>query len=246
VPVRRAIELSVTALVTVIRKEKLGEPHTVLAGGELYFSPRFQQEADRELRQELARAGVDGDFRDTLAVMQYARTEYYGWITTGSSSTAALVAGGGRSAVLVVREGDQVRISEADPDRLAATLVYQLPEVPAGRGESISIRAEDYSPPNATPSGYLSQPRSARSREARRLDTLLLAERRGGAQLYAARRDHTGTRYRAKEWITVLDVTGYGRWAVYSTAGRGERAINAVPATDGLLAAKLTDLLQSR
>jgi hypothetical protein len=244
-PTRRAVELPVTVLISLIQKEKLGEPHVILAGGERYVSPRFQQEADRALRQSLDEARVDDDFRDTLALLQRARVEFYGWITAGEETMAALVAGSGRAAVTVIRNDDTVRFEQADPDRLVETLIMMLPEVPAGRGESISLRAGDYAPPPAGQETFLKRPTAARSKEARRLDALLQAPRLGGAKLYAAGRDNAGARLRAKEWITVLDLEQLGRWAVYSTEGQGAKAINAVPGTPRMLATKLAELQRS-
>jgi hypothetical protein len=246
VPLTHPVELSVTALTSVIRQENLGQPHTVLAGGDRYLSPRFRSQAHPELRDELARAGLDEDFRDTLALVQYARVEYYGWITTAAGSVAALVAVSGRAAVLLVRDGDRVTFDRVDPDRAVASLIRRLPEVPAGRGESITVPAGDYTTASAEPTGYLRQPETARSADTRRLDALLRAPRLGGAQLYAAGRDRTGNRHRARECLSVLDIAEYGRWAVYATAGRGARAVNAVPATPQLLATKLEELRQDR
>jgi hypothetical protein len=234
----RTLELPVTALTSLIRRENLGLPHTVLAGGDRYVSPRFETEAERDLKAELAQAGVDDDFRDTLALIQYARIEYYGWITAAATATAVLVAASGRAAVVLTRTGDRVAIGRADPDRLAGELVERLPDVPPGRGESITVLAREYA---QKAGGYLTRPESARAQDARRLDALLRATRTGGAQLYVAGRDHAGTRHRCQECLTVLDIAQYGRWAVYPTSGRGERAVNAVPATPQWLATKLAE-----
>lgn len=73
---------------------------------------------------------------------------------------------------------------------------------------------------------------------------MLNEPRVGGAKLYAAARDRAGVRSRSAEWLTVLDLA-CGRWVVYPTLGRGERAINAVPATPQLLAAKLGELART-
>jgi hypothetical protein len=62
--------------------------------------------------------------------------------------------------------------------------------------------------------------------------------------LYAARRDEAGNRIRSQGWLDLIDLPE-GRWAVYATAGRGERTINAVAATPALVAAKLTALLRT-
>lgn len=228
---RPAVELPVTTLVSLIEKANLGEPHAIFAGGERYVSPRFAEAGGR----------VDERIMDVLALVQRARIEYYGWITHGDATATVLVAATGRTAAVVTRDDDRVRFDRADPDRLVESLVHRLPAVPAGRGESISIRVADY----GRSAGLLRQPVSARAREARRLDALLRAPRSGGARLYTARRDRAGVRQRAKEWLTVLDLVGQGRWAVYATAGRGERAVNAVPATPRLLATKLTELHRS-
>jgi hypothetical protein len=225
--------LPVTTLVSLIQQESLGEPHPVLAGGERYVSHRF---ATVDVQ-------VDDTVRDAVARVQRARVEYYGWITDGNRSYAVLVAGRGRAAVVLVREGDRVRIEQADPDRLVQELIHRLPEVPAGRGDSISVRAADYAR-GGTGGAVLRQATSSRSQQARRLDALLRAERTGGARLYTTRRDRTGTRHRAKEWISVLQLAGHGGWAVYTTAG-GEPAIVAVPATSQLLAGKLSELNRS-
>src|SRR5687767_8948863 len=104
--------LPVTTLVSLSQQESLGEPHPVLAGGERYVSPRFAT----------VDAQVDNTVRDAVARVQRARVEYYGWITDGNRSYAVLVAGRGRAAVVLVREGDRVRIEQADPDRLVQEL----------------------------------------------------------------------------------------------------------------------------
>ena len=231
--------IDVAELVSVIQRENLGEPHAVLAGGERYFSPRFQTEPP----------GVaDDELRDALALVQYARVEHYAWISNAAGPSAALVAAIGRAAILLTRTGDQVTLAGTDPDRLVESLIRQLPNVPAGRGESISVRVADYTPPGAAsdrdvPGFLLHKPSSsARSQEARQLDVLLQVPRLGGAKLYTARRDQSGTRRRAQDWITVLDLTRHGRWVLYAKTGRGERAVNALPGTPQVLTAKLSEL----
>lgn len=241
---RRVVELPVTPLTGLLRRENLGDPHAIFAGGERYASPRQAGETAAALRRELADAGLGhrdalDDFLGTLAVVQRAAVEFYGWVRAGDDDHALLVAAAGRRAVAVTRSGDRVRFEAADPDRLVEALVHRLPEAWPGSGDSISVLATEL---GRRPAGSIMRPMgSGRSEGARRLDALLREPRVGGAKLYAAARDRAGVRSRSAEWLTVLDLAG-GRWIVYPTLGRGARAVNAVPATPHLLAAKLGEL----
>lgn len=243
----RAVELPVLALAGLLRRENLGDPHAIFAGGERYVSPRFADEAEALLRQELADAGLGGrdalhDFLDTLALVQRASVEFYGWISSGDEDAALLAAAAGRRAVAVVRIGDRVRFEPVDPDRLAEAVVLRLPDVRAGIGDAVSVLATEFrARSNREPGSIMRRSGSGRSDGARRLDALLKEPRIGGAKLYAAVRDRAGVRTRSAEWLTVLDLAG-GRWLTYPTLGRGERAFNAVPATPQLLTAKLDEL----
>ena len=243
----RVVELPVLALAGLLRRENLGDPHAIFAGGERYVSPRFADEAEALLREELAGAGLGGrdamyDFLDTLALVQRASVEFYGWVSGGDENAALLTAASGRRAVAVVRIGDRVRFEPVDADRLADALVYRLPDVRAGFGDSVSVLdAEFRARSNREPGSIMRRSGSGRSDAVRRFDALLKEPRVGGAKLYAAARDRAGARTRSAEWLTVLDLAG-GRWVLYPTLGRGERAFNAVPATPQLLAAKLDEL----
>ena len=244
---RSAVELSVYALISLIHKENLGDPHPVLAGGELYQSHRFVSESERWLRAELAEAGLGdrsrlADFVGMLSIIQAARTEFYGWVTTQDDSYSLLVAAHGRSAFALVRRGEHVGFRRVSPERLAEALVDQLPDVPAGHGESISVVAAELGSTNGVVLRGASG--SARSEPARRLIALFRTPRQGVAKLYAARRDDAGNRVRSREWLDLFDVPA-GRWAVHTTTGRGEPVISAVAATPALIATKLTELLRS-
>lgn len=246
-PGKSAVELSVHPLIALIHKENLGDPHPVLAGGEEYVSHRFASEAERSLRAELARAGLDdrgrlADFTGMMSIIQKARTEFYGWITGNGDTYAVLVAANGRNAFALTRHGDRVRFRRVSADRLADALVERLPTTPPGRGESISVHEAEVT--GSAPKQVMRRAAGlARSDQARRLDALLRTPRQGVAKLYAAHRDDAGNRIRSREWLTLLDLPE-GRWAVYATTGRSERAVNAVAATPALVATRLTELLR--
>jgi hypothetical protein len=241
------VELSVLPLISLLRRENLGDPHAVFAGGERYVSPRFADEAADQLRRELAGAGLGGreslyDFVDELALVQRASTEWYGWVTGDNENYAVLAASAGRRAAVVVRLGERVRFEAVEPDRLVEAFVHRLPAMRPAAGEPISVLAAEFDARGERQEGsIMRRSGSGRPDGARRLDSLLREPRLGGAKLYAASRDRAGVRGRSAEWLTVLDVAS-GRWVIYPTLGRGERAINAVPGTPHTLAAKLTEL----
>lgn len=243
--------MSLWALLSLVQRDNLGDPHPILAGGELYVSPRFAADAERAFRADLAGAGLDDrdrltELRNTVALVhRSARTEYYGWIKRGDEVSAVLVAAMGRIAAVLTRVGDRVRVERADSKQLTESLLRRLPEAPAGRGESITLREADYSRVHARSAGSVLRRSAATLPEQnRRLDTLLKAPRRAVTRLYAASRDDAGNRARSREWITVLDLE-HGRWTVYTSLGPGEQAITAVPGTPQLLSTKLTALLRS-
>lgn len=231
-PTRHTVELSLTDLFDLVQRENLGQPHAVLAGGEHCRVPRLAGHGTR----------LDDYVRDAVVLAHRARVEYYGWVHSGADSYAVLVAATGRAAVVLTRTGDRVTVDIVESDRLVESMIHRLPDVPAGHGAAISIRAADLAGAGGE---VLRAPVLGRPQEARRLDALLRAPRSGGARLYTARRDQGGTRHRAKECVTVLDIAQHGRWIAYATTGRGERAVNAVPATAQLLAATLTGLWRS-
>lgn len=244
---KSAVELSVHPLISLIQQENLGDPHPVFGGGEGYISPRFADEARQWLRNELAKAGLADrdrmtDFTGMLSIVQMARIEFYGWVTRHDDTYAVLAAAHGHNAFAVSRRGDRVAFRRARPDRLAEAVVERLPDVPAGRGESISVREAEVIGVRQVlrrASG------GARSEQARQLDALLRAPRRSGAKLYAAQRDDTGQRVRSRTWLDLIDLPD-GRWAVYTTTSRGERTVNASPVAAGTVVAKLGDLLRTR
>ncbi len=243
----RKVELSVFPLLSLVKKERLGEPHAVFAGGERYVSPRFAEEAERAVRQDLAEAGLGEprdltEFLDLVTVVQQADIEYYGWVTTTDEAYSILVAAQGRTAVLVVRSGERVRFEPCDLDRMVETLVWRLPDVGVARGEAFSVLHSDFHAPRGrTDGGVMRRTAPARPEGARRLDALLKTERITVAKLYAAKRDGNGVRQRSERWLTVLD-TAQGRWAVSVTESRRQQWIHVAPGSQQYIADRVLEL----
>jgi hypothetical protein len=246
----RAVEISVSPLFSLLQKENLGEPHTILAGGERYFSPRFVVESERVVQRELSEAGLGDrrdylDFLDVVNVVQRATSEFYGWVAGSGEDYGLLVASTGRHAVSVLRTGERVRFERQEPEKMVDALVWSLPDVPVGRGEAISIgHSEFHSSQSRAPGSVMRRSASARPDAARRLDALLDAPRRFVTKIYAAKKDSRGVRQRSERWVTVLDLVD-GRWAVSVTQARREKWISAAPGTPQLLAERLGELARS-
>jgi hypothetical protein len=238
-------EIAVSPLFSLLRKESLGEPHALLAGGERYFSHRFAVEAERVVQQELAAAGL-GDRRDYLEfvelvkVVQRATVEFYGWVTGVDGDYGVLVASLGRRAVCLVRRGECVRFARCDADRMVETLVGRLPEVTAAGGSSISVGHAEF---HSVPRGLMRRS-TTRSEGARRLDALLDSRRSHVAKLYAAKRDDDGNRRRSEQWVSVLDLAD-GRWVLGVTQARHQKWISAGPGTPRVIAGRLGALARS-
>ncbi len=243
----RKVELSVYPLLSLMHKEHMGDPHPVFAGGERYISPRFAQEAERAIQQELREAGLGErrdyqEFLDLVGVAQRASLEYYGWVTTTEEAYSVLVASHGRSAVLVVRSGERVRFEPCDLDRMIETLVWRLPDVGVARGEPFSVPQADFQAPKARPDGgVMRRSTPARPEGARRLDALLKLERIAVAKFYAAKRDLAGNRLRSERWLTVLDTVD-GRWALTVTQARRQEWIHVAPGTHQYIGDRVLEL----
>jgi hypothetical protein len=245
---RNGTEVSVYSLVFAIESEKLGDPHAVLVGEERFVSRRIRHKVEKAVWEDLNQQGLasgnrlDDEFRDALATIQRAGTEYYGWITGKEKSYGLLVAASGRDAFAMVRTGESAQIWRVRSEYMVDEVIARLPEAQPGRGKSISVLATDYTPSTGGGPTYLSGGQSARHPEARRLEKFLQEPRLGGGKLYAATRDHTGRRQRSASWVTFIDFP-HGRWLTYLTEG-AEPSINAVPATHQVLAKKLAELSQ--
>lgn len=246
----RAVEISVSPLFSLLQKENLGEPHTIFAGGERYFSPRFAAQAERVVQQELADAGLGekrdySEFVDMVSVVQRATAEFYGWAIGVEDDYGMLVASLGRQAVCVVRTGDTVRFERCEVERMIELLVGRLPDVAVGQGDSISVSHADFHASQSRAVGSVMR-RAAASRPegARRLDALLQVQRLFVTKIYAAKRDSSGNRQRSERWVTILDTVD-GRWALAVGQSRREKWITASPGTSSLISDRLVELARS-
>jgi len=239
---RAPITLTHVAFDVLWRSDELGEPHTALTVPSPGATHDERAVIVRDVFGQLERMGLaqrgqaHPDVRDALRLIAKAGNEFYGWVADGPAEPrAVVVAAGARDAVLVVKEPDVLRFFPVSPTGPAEVLARQLPDVPAGRGQSINVREADFK--GAGTQGWAARREDP---DARALRRLLAEPRIGLSKLYTARRDERGRHQRAEEFLTVLDVAGGGRWLISTQAdSSGHRWIIANPGTPQGIAEKL-------
>lgn len=216
----RPLKLSVNTVARTVKAERLGSLHLTIAPEAMWFPRDEDAHAEQMARDELARAGgidgrgrVDADMLAVLAMLCTPRAEFYGWISVRKKTSGVLVAVTGRTALLVMRGDDgMVAITPTDPAAPAETLVAQAPDLPAGRGQVITVFAEDVR--NAvggrqrTASGVGTRQAPPEVRELQRISELPTT---GGGQLYTAVRDNSGRRVSVPHPLRYAD-TAQGRY----------------------------------
>lgn len=259
------VTLSMDTLSTVWRRENLGELHNVLVDVPAWRDDDAEREDLRRATDELGQRGLlsgrdlHPDLRDALNLVARPSTEYFGWVayTDGETDTniAVLIAAVGQQAVLVVRDGDTVRLGPARAEGMAETLVGHLPQVPPARGRSINLpEAEvrrlvadrmDAAPGAGRPlpaDAYNIFGRASMAEDAKDLLTVMDLPRTGGGELYVAGRGRSGERHRCPNPVVYVD-TQQGRWMTQLSNGRvGERWIVSAPASRQLLIGKLNEM----
>ncbi|MGH3951327.1 MAG: ESX secretion-associated protein EspG [Pseudonocardiaceae bacterium] len=228
----------------VLDSENLGEPHSTLLGGDMWYPPDEQQVREVLARKELTGSGLmDGtrigdDFLETLTVMQRATVEYYTFAGIERRSITVRTAAMGRDAVLVVSGGGIIELEPIPVDRMAQCLVEALPDAPAARVHSMACDETDLK-------GILNDkwlPSSNSVRDAKRMKRWLEAERINAGQLYAAVRDGSGSRNATSVPVPTWIDTEEGR-ILFSVDGNGW--VNLVGAGPAAIADKLRALEQS-
>ncbi|SDD01593.1 ESX secretion-associated protein EspG [Actinokineospora iranica] len=230
----KPITLSATSLARVIRAENIGEPHIALAPTASWQPRDAEHTADTRARTEIQRLGgldrrgrLDADLAATLTLLCKPAVEFYGWLTTGDTTTSVLAAATGRDAVLATRTGDTVHLRQATPDDLPTLLVAQTPDVPPGRGNTVTLTSDDL--PSPTHRG------SPQVRLAQRIAELPTT---GSGLLYTAIRDRLGRRQAATHPLRYID-TVHGRWLSHARPGTG---LTIAPADHRALVTRLTDM----
>lgn len=249
----RPVTMPVETLLSVVREEKLGEPHITIAPTAVWRPKDARREEQVRARQEITRLGwldrrgqVDAEVAASLAVLCRAAVECYGWIKDGARTIAVLAGAIGREAVLAVRDGDSVSLSQLQPDAdLAAVLVAQLPDLRPARGRPVTVDKADLV---AAPDGRvrsdsgMSRPASVEVRQVQQIAALPTI---GGGELYVATREGVGRYRKGIQPLRYAD-TEHGRFLnATMAASNGVTRIVVGPATKRDLVGHLHELRRS-
>lgn len=194
--IRDRVSISMDTYKTVLEKENLGEPHTTLVGGEMWYPPDEQRAREIRALNELAaqsllsRNRASDDLVETMVIMQRAAVEYYTFANLEGRSVTVRTAAMGRDAVLILSDRKSIKLEPIPVEQLGVRLVAALPETPAARVHSMSCDNEDL----RAVFKDKSLPTSNSARDAKRMKRLLEAERINTGQMYVAVRDGAGGR----------------------------------------------------
>lgn len=242
--IRDEVSISVEAYTTVLAKENLGDPHSTVVGGELWYPPEEESRRTIRVLGELRSQGLsDGnragdDLVEALTVMQRAAVEYYTVAQIEGKSVTVRAAALGRDAVLVTVQDGTMTIAPIPVEQLGFRLAAALPTVPAAQMHSMSCAIADLEAVHHDKS----VPQSNSVRDAKRMKRFLDLERINQGQLFAAVRDGLGGRKKNTAPVPCWIDTESGR-ALASPDDRGW--LNLAGADLVAIANKLADLEKS-
>jgi hypothetical protein len=228
-----------------IRSANLGELHITLAPTAVWTPSENDHAADVKARDEIARLGgidrrgrLDIDLEATLSLLCKPRAEFYGWLNYDHATIAVLVAASGRDAVLAIRTGDTVSLTQAQPEHLPELLIAQAPDVPPARGHTITVTLADLKPDTSQVSVGVGARHG--KPEVRMAQQIMETPTTGGGQLFTAVRDSMGRRHRVTHPLRYID-TVHGRWINVTLPGQ-ERRVFLAPADRRAVVGRLHDM----
>jgi hypothetical protein len=249
----KPLTLHVEALARLVRMENLGDLHVTLKPLAVWRRKADRQRIETEARNEFQRLGlldrrgrVEVEAAASLAVLCRAGAEFYGWINEGENTKGVLAGAIGREAILAVREGAVVTITQIRPEALPNALVAQTPEVPPSRGEAVGVLRSDML---ATTGGRQRTAAGVGMRlaapEVRIVQQIIAQPTTGAGELYVAVRDRMGRRVPAPSPLRYAD-TVTGRWLNHATATPdGDERVLVAPATRGDLVGRLQEMYRN-
>jgi hypothetical protein len=246
----KPLTLHVEALSRLVRMGNVGELHVTLKPTSVWRRKSDQHALETEARNEFMRLGFldnrgrpDVELASSLAVLCRAGAEFYGWINEGEHTKGVLAAAIGREALLAIRDGATVTITQIRPESLPMALVSQTPEVAPSRGEAVNVLRSDVLASvggrQRTAAGVGTRPAPP---EVRILQQIIAQPTTGGGELYVAIRDRMGRRRTVPEPLRYADAAT-GRWLNHTTTTPdGEHRVLVAPATRADLAARLQEM----
>ncbi|WP_307849573.1 ESX secretion-associated protein EspG [Qaidamihabitans albus] len=240
---RERVDLPIAALAGAVAREKLGELHLVLQPEPIWLPEEARGEAESAVDEALAEAGlvdgrgrVDVEFLDWLPLLTNASLEYYGWFTADGTTWGVLTAARGVQGLLAVRRADWVTLVPIGRNRLAESLVEQLPELVPGGGTPWSVRVADLEA-----AGRAGTHDRALPVDVREVVKVVQRPVSGSGELYAAERDERGRCLRLRRPLHYVD-TDWGRYLNYTHGTGDDEEIHIAPGSPGAIVAALERL----
>ncbi|MBB4910028.1 ESX secretion-associated protein EspG [Actinophytocola algeriensis] len=246
----KPLKLHMEALARLVRMENLGELHITLKPQAVWRRKVDQHRLETDARNEFQRLGlldrrgrVEVEVAASLAVLCRAGAEFYGWINEGDNTKGVLAGAIGREAILAVRDGVTITVSQIRPETLPNALVAQTPEVAPSRGEAVSVLRSDMLATvggrQRTAAGVGMRPAPP---EVRIVQQVIAQPTTGSGELYVAVRDRMGRRNPVRTPLRYAD-TATGRWLNYMTpAPEGDERVLIAPATRNDLVGRLQEM----
>lgn len=247
---QKPLKLHVEALRQLTQMENLGDLHVTIKPAAVWRPRDDRRRVETEGRTEFMRMGLldnrgrlEVEFAASLAVLCRAGAEFYGWINEGDKTKGVLAGAIGREAILAIREGEWVQLTQIRPESLPMALVAQTPDVPPSRGEAVTVLRSDMLATvggrQRTAAGVGMRPAPP---EVRIVQQVMAQPLTGGGELYVAVRDRMGRRRPVQIPLRYAD-TQNGRWLNYMTpSGDGDERVLVAPATRADLAARLQEM----
>lgn len=250
---RTPVQVSVTALDAVVRRENLGEMHVAMQADTMWRDYDAERADQQRALNEFAQLGLAGprgldpELRETVVALVRPIEEFFGWIMRPDGVTAVLAVSVGHESLVAVRRDDTVSLRPIRPGGLAEVVVSQLPQVPPARSRSFNLPESAFTkeePRQRRDEGFggLASAQQQDNPEIKQLQEVLQQERTGLGELHAAIRDRSGRRYAAQYPVSYFDTPG-GRWMTRWTVARDrERWLIAAPASPETLIGKLYEM----
>jgi hypothetical protein len=246
----KPLKLHMEALARLVRMENLGDLHITLKPLSVWRRKADEDRVETEARNEFQRLGlldrrgrVEVEVAASLAVLCRAGAEFYGWINEGDNTKGVLAGAIGREAILAVRDGATVTVTQIRPETLPNALVAQTPEVAPSRGEAVSVLRSDMLATiggrQRTAAGVGMRPAPP---EVRIVQQVIAQPTTGAGELYVAVRDRMGRRVPVRAPLRYAD-TPNGRWLNHMTpTGDGDERVLVAPASRSDLVARLQEM----
>jgi len=214
--IRDHLTIGLQTYMVLLEDNNLGEPPTVLGGGDRWYPDEDVAHRRANAYNELKHAGlfrqgrVDDEFLETVHVMQRPGVEHYTFATINDRSFSVRIAATGKDAVLMVASGERIDLYPAEPEQLPEQLYRALPECNPAAVHSMACDPADYQ------AALGDQPVSNGSsgRDAKQILRWTRLPRERGGQLFTAVRKNTGGRNRCTEPPRWFD-TDHGRILIY-------------------------------